>query len=179
VNRGIALIIGGLILTLASDYTWGFFADVNYITLMPSEVLPWNLNPDESISRGFDTRNLSEYTFFLDYFPRGVEMNLQITDSDEKIVFQEDLNDYFLDSPVKLEPNTYYVAKITNKGNEEVTVGDTGFLTNPVSTQGENLALPFDELYTIIPLLFFLVGIIVSISGVIIFFKDRKKKLNL
>ena len=175
-NRGIAIIIGGLILTLASGSIWGYFVELSFISLKQTDLLPWHLSPGKSISRGFDTRDNSQYAFFLDYSPRGVDMNLKIIDSEEKIVLEEDLNDNYLDSPIKLEPNSNYFAKITNKGNKDVEVGGAGFLITSGTTEGENLDLAFDELYTIIPMVLFFVGIIVCISGGILFVKDRRKK---
>ena len=177
-QRGIILIIIGIVLFFTGTIVFGIIIEYYENTLMPYDSWVIPLAPGESLSRGFDIlSDDSEIIFFVDYEPRGVPMNIVITDADEKTVFEKDFNDYFLKDSFNPDSFSYYVATIKNIGNEDVEVWDIGFQKLPLKTdESGNPILPSQEWYTLILVLLVFIGIIIAIIGGIFLIKDRRKK---
>ena len=176
-KRAHVLWLAAGILVVIGTATYEVGVTQNYIPLVYND---WVLYPapDESITRSFNTEEKTDLIFFVDYSPLGNKIEFQITNSNDEIVFQDKLNSQFLNSPIKLEPDTYYVAKITNKGSEQLEIYDMGFLFASDFEGGKKLVVPFEETYTIVPLALWFVGIFTGIAGAILYCKDRKKKIN-
>ena len=177
-KRGIILVIIGIVLVFGGIMVWGVIIDYYENTLMPYDSWVIPLTPGESLTRGFDIlSDDSEIMFYIDYEPRGVPMNLVITDSNEKTVFEKDFNDYFLMDSFNPDSFSYYVATITNTGNESVEVWNMGFQKLPLKTdESGNPILPSEEWYSDILAILILIGFIITIIGGILLIKDRGKQ---
>ena len=177
-KRGIILVIIGIALVFAGIIVFGAIVEYYENTLMSYDSWVVPLAPGESLSRGFDIlSDDSEIIFYVDYEPRGVPMNLVITEADEKIVFEKDFNDYFLKDSFNPDSFSYYIATIKNTGNEGVEVWNVGFQELPLKTdESGNPILPSEEWYNPILLLIMLIGFIVTIIGGIFLIKDRGGK---
>jgi len=173
--RGQIILISGVIILFASLVLMGY-ASNDAIWLLEYDMFV-TIHPGESISRGFDTADEDKpVTFFLDYGPRGNNMNLSIVDSSEKIIFDKKFNDYFIADEFNLNPNSYYVAKIANIGSEVVDVYDAGFHNSLKTDERGNFILPLEQTDQQILSYLFFTSIILMIIGLILIVVDRKKK---
>jgi len=132
--------------------------------------------PEEFIARGFSTQEKTELIFFVDYQPLGNKIDFQIRTSEDVTIFENSINGQFFNTPIILEPNTYYVAEITNKGNEELQIFDIGFLYASDFKEGDALIVPLETPLGLTGTYIWIAGVISGIVAVVLYFKDRKKK---
>ena len=57
-------------------------------SLMADDWLPIYLEPNQSVSRGFDFSETEVY-FYVDYFFRGTPLQIVITDSNDKVILDK------------------------------------------------------------------------------------------
>ena len=142
---------------------------------MENDWLPFYLEPNQSVSRGFDFSETEVY-FYVDYFFRGTPLQIVITDSNNKVILDKTTNNYLLDYPFKA-PSEYYVLEITNIGDELVEIYDIGYQEPPVSKDDKgNFLLPSETWYSLGLVYLMLIGFPVAIAGGIIYWKDKRKK---
>jgi len=143
-------------------------------SLMANDWLPIYLEPSQSVSRGFDFSENEAY-FYVDYFYRGNPLKIVITDSNDKVVLDKNINNYLVDVPFKYSPG-YYVLEITNIGDEIVEIYDIGYQEPPISKDDKgNFLLPSETWYSLGLVYLGLIGFPVAIAGGIIYWKDKRK----
>ncbi len=173
-QRGSKIALIGIIMVLVGIFGLGVVIEIFENSLMVNDWWEIYLEPNQSMSRGFDFSENEAY-FYVDYFYRGNPLKIVITDSNDKVVLDKNINNYLVDVPFKYSPG-YYVLEITNIGDEVVEIWDIGYQKPPISKDERgNFIVPSESWYSQILITLGFVGFPVAIIGGIIFWKDKRK----
>jgi len=176
-SRGFILLFVGIVVIIVSVGLLDVLLSQE-ITLLKDNELSITLSPGDNISRGFETTgNDPNLAFFIDYEPRGVLLNLSIENDNGKTVIDETLNNYFA-TIYNLDVSNYYVATLSNIGNENVEIYDIAIQNEPVFNENGDLVHLASELPVLILSVLSFVGFILMPIGILFIFINMKKGLK-